>query len=96
MAGLLVTFLIEILSHRAFGKRNTIGSATSSAGDDKAAASSGINIVTVEKAHTRTLTINTAVIEAGIIFHSICEFFPTETIIDVLLICPQYSVLSLL
>ena len=86
MAGLLVTFLIELLAHRVFGKRNAIDSATLSVGNDKSPASSERDVATVEKAQARAITINTAVIEAGIIFHSICEFSSSQIILEKLLI----------
>lgn len=77
MAGIFVTFLIEFVAHRFAGGRSpgTTGAESPSRSDGKANGS-GAEPDDAEGSTGRTLLINTAVIEAGIIFHSIRQASP--------------------
>lgn len=72
MAGIFITFLIEFVAHRVAGghSHGMMGAISPRRSDDKGD-SSDAERVEVEGSTGRTMVINTAVIEAGIIFHSI-------------------------
>lgn len=72
MAGIFITFVIEFVSHRIAGghSHDIPGTLSPSSGNDKSATTDTERVVT-EGSSGRNLVINTAVIEAGIIFHSI-------------------------
>lgn len=72
MAGIFITFFIEFVAHRVGGghSHGMVGAAPPTRSDSKADASD-VAQSEVEASNGRTLVINTAVIEAGIIFHSI-------------------------
>lgn len=78
MAGLFLTFLIEFVAHR-YSHKKTLGSrqSTSPSPDSKDAEAAAPKETPV----STTTTLNTTVMEAGIIFHSIRKV-PLPRVVD--------------
>lgn len=81
MAGLFLTFLIEYIAHRWVDKKRHIFErsraieATRSAQKDAGTSDAPLSEVSSAEQHypVNAISLNTSIMEAGIIFHSICE-----------------------
>jgi zinc transporter 1/2/3 len=83
IAGLFITFIIEYIAHRwvdrkrhMFERPSTTNPATAESSAPKEASEGTLSESSSSEQHysPKSLTLNTTVMEAGIIFHSICKY----------------------
>jgi hypothetical protein len=86
IAGLFITFIIEYIAHRwvdrkrhMFEKPSTTARSNPEPNAQKEASEGTLSETDSSEQHysPNSLALNTAVMEAGIIFHSICGFYPS-------------------